>query len=199
MQWSFPAVCSLEISQARESETQILFTGHLTISSTCLPFIQHLLLPYKSGWRSNVWRSSLHSWKSGTIPWRRETVLKKNPIKMMYHILVESNLFCQAPGYLSAHFESFWRYSDLPQIWKLGILKIHFKFIKKKKGVGGKYQPRLFISEFSWMRQNWAPSFLHQWLWFRYLETQLIFSAGSEPSCKTQRKISIYVCLSYPW
>lgn len=25
----------------------------------------------------------------------------------MYHILVETNLFCQDPGYLSAHFESF--------------------------------------------------------------------------------------------
>lgn len=48
------------------------------------------------------------------------------------------------------------------------------------------------------MRANWAPSSLHQWLWFRYLGTELIFSAGSEASCMTQGK-NIHVCLSYPW
>lgn len=107
----------------------------------------------------------------------------------MYHNLAETKLFYQAPGYLSAHLESFWRSSALPQIFKLEIFE---SFVSKKKKKA-KYQARPFISEFSWMRANWACSFLHQWLWFRYLEIQLVFSAGSEAFCKTQIKIYIYV------
>lgn len=52
----------------------------------------------------------------------------------MYHNLEETNFFHQAPGYLSDDLESFWRPSDLPQVFKLEILKIHFKLKKKEKG-----------------------------------------------------------------
>lgn len=45
----------------------------------------------------------------------------------MYHNLVETNLFHQAPGYLPVDLESFWRSSDLPQVFKLEILRIHLE------------------------------------------------------------------------
>lgn len=48
------------------------------------------------------------------------------------------------------------------------------------------------------MRVNWALSFLHQWLWFRYLGTQLLFLLGQKLPVWPKEKY-IHVCLSYPW
>lgn len=72
----------------------------------------------------------------------------------MYHNLAETKLFYQAPGYLSAHLESFWRSSALPQIFNLEIFE---SFVSKKKKKPNTKLDLSLVSSHGWEQTGHAP------------------------------------------